>query len=167
MEDNIPKRELIAALEEAQADINKLQAQLDEYKWVDTALKKRTLELSERVKELDCLYRISAECIQPGKPLDDILDDIVAIIPRGWQYPKLTIVRVCIGDDTCVSKGFHTTPYVQSAPIVISAKTAGTIEIFVDYKKPVQTPFLPEEDNLLNAVALWIGDIVKRKSVSA
>jgi hypothetical protein len=53
-------------------------------------LQERTKELGERVKELNCLYGISALVEKPGVSLAEILQRTVELIPPGWQYPEIT-----------------------------------------------------------------------------
>jgi len=45
---------------EAHGEVLTLQAKVAEYKWLEDAIRRRTRELSERVKELTCLYAVSS-----------------------------------------------------------------------------------------------------------
>jgi hypothetical protein len=46
--------------------------------------------MAERVKELKCLYKISELSNDPGKTMEDILQESVDIIPLSYQYPEIT-----------------------------------------------------------------------------
>ena len=54
------------------------------------ALQKRTHDLTQRIKELNCLYGISALREKPGTTLEEILQGVADLIPPSWQYPEVT-----------------------------------------------------------------------------
>ncbi len=128
-------------------------------------LEKRTYELNERVKELNCLYTISSIVEKEGATLEEILQGTVDIIPDAWQYPAITMSRIVLGDRTFASKGFTETRWKQSRQIVVHGKDAGRLEVFYAEKKPSsdEGPFLKEERSLINVIAERIGEIVERK----
>ncbi len=43
--------------------------------------------LTERVKELTCLYGIAPIARQPDISLEEIIQGIVELLPPAWQYP--------------------------------------------------------------------------------
>ena len=160
------REELVEALGEAHQQVLDLQSQLAEYKWIEKAIRKRTKELSERIKELDCLYTISDWLCRPNYKLDDVLQGIVNVIPNGYQNPKSTWVRLDVGDKTFYSQGFRSTPCFHSSDILAYRSRVGRVEAFTmpssdssDF--PV---ILSEENALLKAVAILIGEIVEHKS---
>jgi hypothetical protein len=53
--------------------------------------------LSERMKELHCLYSISKLFSQHSLSLERLLREIIRVIPRAWQYPERTSVRLTYG----------------------------------------------------------------------
>ena len=44
-------------------------------------------QLRERIKELDCLYRLTNLIEQHEDSLDKILQETIALLPASWQYP--------------------------------------------------------------------------------
>jgi nitrate/nitrite-specific signal transduction histidine kinase len=159
------RQELIDALREAHQQVLNLQAQLAEYKWIEDALHRRTRELSERVKELDCLYSIS-ECLRHRDDrLAEVLDRIVNLVPKGYQNPDRTCACVTVSDRTFRSRDFRHTAHSHSAQIHTGRKQVGSIQVYVS--PPVgsgdEPLFLAEEDALLNALAVWIGEIVEHR----
>lgn len=128
-------------------------------------LEKRTYELNERVKELNCLYTISGIVEKEGATLEEILQGTVDIIPDAWQYPEITTSRIVLGDLNFVSRGFIETNWKQSQRIVVHGKDAGRLEVFYIEKRPRadEGPFLKEERSLINVIAERIGEIVERK----
>lgn len=155
--------ELTDALREAHQEILDLRLELAEYEWVDSALRKRTRELSERVKELECLHSISHCLCRLNISLSEILQDIVNTLPKGYQNPERTWAYLEVSRKSFCSYQFQTTPDSHSAEIIIHGKRDGTLRVFV-LSKPTtgdEPLILPMERALLQSVALWIGKIVE------
>jgi nitrate/nitrite-specific signal transduction histidine kinase len=161
--DKVTKDELLAALRDAHKDIMDLQNQVAEYRWIEEALRKRTRELSERVKELDCLYSISDSLRQNKPSLEQVLDDIVNIIPKGYQNPALTSTRLTVAGQVFCSKYFRKTPYQRSADIQVQGVHVGIIQVFVSPSPDSadSSLFLPEEESLLKVLSVLIGEIIE------
>jgi len=163
--DSVSKAELIDALKEAQEQIQHMENLIAEYKWVEGALRKRTRELSERVKELDCLYAISSRLLDPNDSLQQILFEIVNIMPRGWQYPEATCVRLVFNDCEYRTSNFHETKLKQSSFIRSGNNRVGVLEVCL-LPSPVHDknqPFLPQEKQLIDVIAVWIGAVIEYK----
>jgi nitrate/nitrite-specific signal transduction histidine kinase len=161
--DSISKTELLEALKEAQEQIQHLESLIAEYKWLEGALRKRTFELSERVKELDCLYAISSRLANPQGSLQKFLADIVDIMPHGWQYPKSTCVRLKLNNYEYQTSNFIESRLKQTASIYKGNKRIGILEVRL-IPSPIHDkyqPFLPQEKQLLDVIAIWISVIVK------
>nr|WP_245532057.1 PAS domain-containing protein [Desulfobacter postgatei] len=114
--------------------------------------KKFMYELGERLKELDCMYKIS-NSIRLSKTLDQIFEDVVRFIPPSFQYPESTCCRLRFGKKEYISEKFKKTPWKISSDIIFSNQKEGEIEVFY-LKESVfdETPFLKEEQNLINGI---------------
>ncbi|MFA5183331.1 MAG: hypothetical protein WC405_18610 [Syntrophales bacterium] len=157
------REELTEVLREAHQEIIDLQFRLAEYEWVETALQKRTRELGERVKELECLYAISRCLCRSAADLPQMLQDIVNILPSGYQNPKLTWAQLEIAGELVVSPQIRSTPDSHAADILMHGRRAGLLRVYVSAKSsPDGDPaILPMEKALLQTVALWIGKTVE------
>jgi nitrate/nitrite-specific signal transduction histidine kinase len=158
-------QDLMVALKEAHEEVLALRAKVGEYEWLEEALRKRTRELNERMKELHCLYTISACLTKRELTLEQKFDLVVKEMPRGWQYPKATCVRLIFKNQEYTSPNFRQTQPKQSAVIYADGKQVGLLEVFLlpQLNHNGKQLFLNEEQELLNAVALWIGEIVSHK----
>ncbi len=156
---------LLAALELAEKEIRRLTELDRQHKLFQQELEKRTYELNERVKELNCLYTISAIVERKGTVLDEILQRTVDIIPDAWQYPDATTSRIILKGRVFVSPDFNEAKWKQSQDIVVHGRIAGSLEVFYREKKPGadEGPFLKEERTLINVIAERIGQIVEAK----
>jgi hypothetical protein len=64
----------------------------------EQAIQSLTLDLGERVKERNCFYGISRIVEEPGYSLDEILQQIVELIPISWQHPERTCAQITLED---------------------------------------------------------------------
>jgi signal transduction histidine kinase len=127
--------------------------------------KELTHKLSERVKELNCLYGISKLIETTNSSLDDLIQGAVKLIPPAWQYPDITCARIQLKDKEMVTSNFKVTRWKQEENIFVSGNPYGKVEVFYLKKKHVsdEGPFLQEERFLLHAIAERLGHIIERK----
>ena len=127
------------------------------------ALQKRTHDLTQRIKELNCLYGISALREKPGTTLEEILQGVTDLIPPSWQYPEITCARVIMGYQEFRTKNFRETPWKQVSDIIVHGEWAGTLEVYyLERPEGVEELFPEEERHLLNAIAERLGRIAER-----
>lgn len=159
------QRNLATALKRAEDRVRRLTELDRRHELSKKELEKRTHELNERVKELNCLYTISGIVEKEGATLDEILQRTVDIVPDAWQYPDITASRITLGELSYVSRGFARTRWKQSQRIVVHGKDAGSLEVYYLEKRTTsdEGPFLKEERSLINVIAKRIGEIVERK----
>jgi signal transduction histidine kinase len=143
----------------------RLIGEIIERKQVEDALRKKTYELDERVKALNCLYAFSNLIERPGISLPEIFQGTVDIIPSGWQYPEVTCARLIFEDEIYKTGNFMETLWKQSSPISVNGKSKGTLEVYYLEEKPEceEGPFLKGERDLLNALAGRLGKNIQRR----
>ena len=127
----------------------------------------RLKDFQERVKELNCLYRIEDQLKDSEANLHQMIENIIATIPDGWQYPKLCQVKIELKNKVIQSPDFRKTPWFQNAEIKTSEKIYGTIQIFYTRKpsEKTNTIFLKEEEKLLNTIADRIAQFIWSKEL--
>ena len=110
--------------------------------------------LSERAKELNCLYKIEEILNKPDANLTDICKGVIEAIPPGWQYPDICVARITIEGEMCQSQNFQETPWVQFADINVQDKRVGRLSIYYTTEMPhaYDGPFLKEETKLLGTI---------------
>lgn len=121
--------------------------------------------LKERVKEMTCLYGIAHAVDRYGTMLDEVLTSTVNLIPQAWQYPELTQSRIMLNGRTYSTPGFKSSPYKQTANIMVNGKKRGAVEVVYTEKKYTldEGPFLKEERHLINTIAKELALIMERK----
>ncbi len=120
--------------------------------------------LTERIKELNCLYGISNLFEKQDVSLSWIMQQAVEMIPAAWQYPENACARILLDGREYRSLNFKTTRWHQNTPIILNANHVGDIDVFYISSPPTSDsgPFLEEEDSLLNAIGerlskvLWL-----------
>jgi len=131
---------------------------------VEEALRKRTHELGERIKELDCLYAIYSLSEKRDISVKEILQGACGLIPPAWQYPDITCGRITHQGQIFESAGCRETPWRQAADIFVEGECAGLVEVFYLEDMPAfdEGPFLKEERSLINAIAEQLGLLIGR-----
>ncbi|MEO6612751.1 MAG: PAS domain S-box protein [Chitinophagaceae bacterium] len=142
---------------------------VSERKRADAELKKINHDIGERVKELNCLYRISELVNAAGKTMEDILQELVHIIPPSYQYPEITTARITFRGRAFESGNFSDSIWKQDAPIKINKESAGLVEVFYtrEMQEEKEGPFLKEERFLINSIAAIVGSAAERKNAEA
>ncbi len=137
----------------------------EERKRAEEALRKRTHDLGERVKELGCLFGLSRLIEQPDVSLEEVFQGIIQLAPPAWQYPDIICSRVVFEDKEFKTDNFKNTRWKQSAEIMVSGKKAGIIEVCYLEERPEldEGPFSKEERNLLDALAERLGKFIMHK----
>ncbi|MFA6922923.1 MAG: ATP-binding protein [Bacteroidales bacterium] len=121
--------------------------------------------LHERVKELSCLYGISEIAHQEKLSLNELLENILKLIPSAWQYPEYTVARITLDNNHFNSVEFQDLPFKQSEKIIIKGQQRGYVEVFYIKAMPDadEGPFLKEERKLIKAIAQKLALIIERK----
>jgi PAS domain S-box-containing protein len=142
-----------------------LNVDITERKNVEDKLRKINHAIGERVKELNCLYKLSELSNDPLTTIEDILKACVNIIPPSYQYPDITCARILFNGQIFQSADFCETAWKQEATIIGKDVNAGKVEVF--YKEQVEEedegPFLKEERMLVNSIAEIIGSSAEKR----
>ena len=165
--------ELEHLVEERTAELTRtallLQQEIDERKRMEEARKELMYALSERVKELNCLYSI-ADLVGKANTLEDILFETVDLLPHAWQLPEVACARIIFKDQEFRSKNFTTnvsekSSWKQISNILAHGKKVGAIEVYYseDRTERDHRPFLREERSLLDAITERLGRTAERK----
>ncbi|MGI6481911.1 MAG: PAS domain S-box protein [Methanobacterium sp.] len=121
--------------------------------------------LEERVKELNCLYGISKSLSSYDKSLDDILNEVVNLIPPAFQYPELTCVRILLNGQEFKTNQFQRTLWKISSELSTPDGKIGVLEVYYLKKVPeeFESPFIKEEQDLINAISIELIRFLRRK----
>lgn len=122
-------------------------------------------ELSERAKELNCLYEISRLLVEHKNTMDDICRGALRIISRSWQYEEIACTRITIEGRTYKTDDFTESPWRLLSFIKAGGLKIGAVEVFYREEKEQshEGPFLKEERDLINGIAELLGIATEQK----
>jgi len=145
--------------------IDDVRHEMTECKLAENEKERILHNLQERYKELNCLYGIDETSRREGITIEEVLKEIVRLIPPGWQYPEITGSCITFEDRKYKTRNFKETKWMQRTDIIVNNKKTGLIEVCYLENKPGsdEDPFLKEERNLINAIAERLGQIIERK----
>ena len=126
--------------------------------------------LSERIKELNCLYRVTSILQDPNLSVDQVLQSIVKILPSAWQYPEYTCANIQVKSKVFKTKNFRHTQWKQLVPITVKGQPVGKIEVLYLKAMPQlekKYPFLKEEYGLISSLAKRISQYLEQKNTEA
>jgi PAS domain S-box-containing protein len=120
--------------------------------------------LSERIKELNCLYGISNLFENQDVSLSWIMQRAVALIPAAFQYPENACARIRLDNRAYTSENFIVTPWRQNTRIVLNGCHVGDLDVYYIEEPPHSGDglFLEEEERLLGVIGerlskvLWL-----------
>jgi transcriptional regulator with GAF, ATPase, and Fis domain len=106
-----------------------------------------------------------AESIRNRTTLEELFQDVVRLIPPGWQYPEITCCRISFKGEEYTSKVFKETEWKQVRDIIVDGEQPGILEIFYMEECPqlYEGPSLKEESNLIEGIARTLSEAIERK----
>lgn len=122
-------------------------------------------KIGERIKELNCLYKISEIANNADTTMNEILQQSVNLIPAAYQYSANAVARIVFENNIYESPGFRESEWVQKATIDSSTHVMGQIEVYYLLQTPLldEGPFLKEEQFMINSIADILGSAVEKK----
>lgn len=109
--------------------------------------------LQERAKELKCLYDIEETLRNSSLSFNQMITQLLEIIPKGWQFPTICHVQIEIDNEKYVLPDFKDSERFQSSELVVDNSIVGEIKVYYSAISFDSDPFLPEEQKLLNNIA--------------
>ena len=129
-----------------------------------TTQQQRQHALSERIKELSAVHRIVDLFSSEDQPTADLLDRFVTTLPRSFQYPDCTDVRVTYGDLRMTTERFEDgLPTIEA---VGQTQNGPDLHVEVVCRPPAgeDDPFLSEEENLVETLSSVVAGYLERRS---
>jgi len=181
VQDKIEREKIEGAIRKiadaAQQRIKKLNAELnfvkeelrqetEKRKHAVEVLRKQEPLLSERVKEIGCLYSVIGLLGNRKYPSDEEkIHNIVKLIPNGWQYPEDTCVQIILEGKEYKTDNFKETPWRQTSEILVNGQPKGILAVSYLKEKPAKDegPFYMEERTLIDVIAKFLGEMIELK----
>jgi PAS domain S-box-containing protein len=121
--------------------------------------------LNERIQELTTLYRSSQILQTENKSTDEVLQEIVTVLPTAWQYREITAARILLDKQEFKTINFGPGPHKQAVEFIAPGNKKGLVEVVYLEQKPMEDEdaFLAEERDLLNMIGEMLRGYLTRK----
>jgi signal transduction histidine kinase/CheY-like chemotaxis protein len=140
--------------------LGRAEQELVDRRSAQSDLSRSLLELGERVKELRLLHK-SSQLFRDNAVSESTLRELVAMMPRAWQYPEVAEARVAFKNINVTTPGWRESPWRLTVPLTTS-EGEGVLEVVYVEERPAADvgPFLSEERDLLfllrDGMIAWI-----------
>ena len=151
------------ALHEARlADEQLLKAQTAE-------LQQMRSDLGERVKEINCLYRTGTLSEDLTLPLPALVAGIAELLPPAWCWPEDAIAEVALDGHSFATGDLSAALAQLRAEVIVDDQQRGHVTVAYGSEHPVadEGPFLAEERELLDVLALRLASVLQRRQAAA
>jgi pyruvate, water dikinase len=132
---------------------------MDEQKKIDEQILRF---LTERAKELNCLYKVEELLKDPDAKIPMICRNLVQAIPAGWQFPEICQVKIVYEDCVSQSHDFKGSQWFLREEIKVLDKVLGNITVYYIKQMPQEAhgPFLKEEVKLIRTISERLGNFI-------
>ncbi|KQC12994.1 MAG: hypothetical protein APR63_09745 [Desulfuromonas sp. SDB] len=118
-------------------------------------------DLDERVKELECLYRISYEL--DTNDLDQALENSVNHLVQAFQYPEITSAHININQKIFTNQSNFNNPGLVCLARDITVNDVKIGEVKICYHR--KEKFITEEKKLLNEITSLISKTIEKRDL--
>jgi len=154
--------EELACLQKKIAEFERVQTRA---KSIESELEIEKEKLTERIKELNCLYQISKLTAQKRHSFEKTMREIIRVIPSALRYPSSTCVKISIEDTSYSTPAYKKTNWIITQEVHAFKKQRGKIEVC--YKEGTSgsesVTFLREERRLLRSAAELLGVMLEQQ----
>lgn len=128
---------------------------------------KTNAKLTERIKELNCLYSLST-ILDDSPDIDSAFPRAVDILPVSWQYPDIACARITYKEDEYTTENFSYSTHKISAEIKENNSQVGNVEVYYSENKTTHevSSFLKEEFILINEIARRLSIYLDHKHIN-
>jgi two-component system NtrC family sensor kinase len=131
-------------------------------------LARECADLKERNRELTCLYGVACVAENLDRGLDEILSDILALIPPALQAPERASVALILEGERLETPGYHDENVRFDAPVLVRSIHRGRLCVAAapgDDAPPASAT--NDEAALIAVVARQVGLIIAKKEALA
>ncbi|WP_272700732.1 PAS domain-containing sensor histidine kinase [Desulfovibrio sp. Fe33] len=128
----------------------------------EKGLLRERFTLLERNKELSCLYSLSQLMGEIHKSMDNLLRQVVDLLPTAFQNPEMTYARIRLGHKIYETPGYEDSDYMLKSDLVVNNEKRGTLSVSVrnDAARP---GFIEDERDLFSTVVQQVVILVSKR----
>nr|WP_320011773.1 PAS domain S-box protein [uncultured Desulfobulbus sp.] len=123
--------------------------------------------LQNRVKEQQCLYQIYSLTEGTHTAFSAQLQQVVALIPQGWEYPELTSAKITYQNQIYTTPVFKETEHMLLVESTTDQGDLLQLEVHcLAGPAPQETaPFISEERELANSIVHRLAEVAERRYI--
>ncbi len=127
-----------------------------------TRLKRVEQKLTERIKELTCLYAVR-RAMHADLPVDQLCQEIVEHLIPAMRYSQSAVPVIELNGDRCTTEQYREgLSHGIHASISVKGATYGNLSVYYLEEEPF---LLPDEQNLINNIADALGEWLEHKEI--
>jgi PAS domain S-box-containing protein len=127
-----------------------------------TRLKQAEHKLTERIKELTCLYAVG-RAIHADLPVDQLCQQIVEYLIPAMRFPQLAVPVIALNGDRFTTEQYsEDLSHGLHASISVRDANYGDLSVYYLEDKPFS---IPDEQNLIDNIADALGEWLERKQI--
>ena len=120
-------------------------------------------KLTERIKELSCLYEVTSILNQPELTNEEAFVEIASRLKESWRFPEKAIVEINFnGISISTNERIENSIFVKDN-LLIENNTLGEIKIYYPAVGFSEDDFLEDEKKLLKKVCYEVGFYLEKK----
>jgi PAS domain S-box-containing protein len=150
----------LSELEALRNRVRELQIMEEEHALMGRELEKRTHELEQRVRELNCLYGISRLLEEKNISLEEILKKGALFVAASMGSSESSYIRVMLNDQVYAAGTMPVPSRKTDFDLLVHDNRVGVLEVYLQDDPPAV-----EERHLMEAVAGLLGRIIEQKQV--
>jgi len=115
-------------------------------------------QLTERIKEISCLYDLSRLGEMKDITLDQLIRNTLILIIAAFQFPYITVAKI-----TYNNKEFKTTDFIDTEWKLTTTFDDNKVKLIIDVCYLKNKAFLTEEQYLIDEIGNRLKDIIEHK----
>ncbi len=119
-------------------------------------------DLNERMKEITCIYSINELFRDNNSSLKNIFQQVVNLIPPGWQFPENTCAKIEFDEIEVRSDNYVEVEKGLFEKIIVDDQERGMIQISLFGLEGLNGFYLKEEVKLIKEIAFSISQFIQR-----
>jgi PAS domain S-box-containing protein len=147
----------------------KLKEEITEHKIAEDLLQERTADLDDRVREIQCLYRIAKFMEEPERSWQELVQMTIDLVPFAWLDPGNLGIQAVLDGREFKTKNFKKTDLKHVDYITVDGEQIGIITVccLAEKASSQDSIFLKQRHQLIANVAEQIGIMVQRRRTQA
>lgn len=122
-------------------------------------------KLTERNKELECLYNTDLLCVQ-SLSIEEFLTKIIPIIQKGFRFVGFVNIEISYNESNYFSPYFSASKNYLETEILTNNSSHGFIRVYYKSDDSIKAFFLEEEKRLIFSIGIRVSDFLYKEEIN-